>query len=116
MKLNLSHLYDGKMIHRVRGISITAQLVPSHYCGYECTLLIARVGWPVKSIIFNIGNNDYLSYHYAKEKLPNLSEREIAEFMILTREWCGMKIGSSPAFNLDSDPENLEIIEEFWQQ
>ena len=113
--MNYDDLVDGQMKHRVNGISIIAQVIDSHIHGYDYKLLVARCGFPTKQIVFTFGHNDFLAYHYAKEKLPQLSEREVAEFMILMRDWVGLKIGESPAFDLNSDPTDLKLIEDFWE-
>ena len=109
-------LIDGKMIHRVSGLSILAQCISSEVHGRNYYQIVARVGYPDKAVIHTFGNSNYLAYSYAKEKQSHLSERELAEFMILMRDWVGMEIGESPAFDLSSDPNNLQFNQEYWDR
>ena len=116
MLLSFENLVDGQMIHRVSGLSIIAQCIQSKIHGRDYFQVVARVGYPVKPVVHTFGNNGYLAYSYAKEKQPHLSERELAEFMILMRDWVGLKIGDSPAFDLSSDPTDLQFIPEYWER
>ena len=99
-------------------VTIRASLSKMQVDGTEKYILTAETGmyWEVK-IIWHIplGGSNYTMAYYVKEKLPFLRERQVAEFLLLLRDWLGLAVQEDPPgfilpekgapFYMDTDPE-----------
>tara|TARA_B100002019_G_C21210416_1_gene569079 strand:- start:207 stop:623 length:417 start_codon:yes stop_codon:yes gene_type:complete len=103
-------------------VTIRANLSKMIVGGTERYILTAETGmyFEVK-IIWHIPltSSNYTMAYYVKEKLPFLRERQVAEFLLLLRDWLGLAVQEDPpGFTLPAkgEPYTFGYVQEYWDK
>ena len=123
---SLDKYVDNEMKRRIDNdngeVTIRANLSKVIVGGSERYILTAETGmyFEVK-VIWHIplAGSGYTAAYYVKEKLPFLRERQVAEFLLLLRDWLDLVVQHDPpgfALPEKGNPCYITTISEYWEK